>query len=150
MTSARKFAVVGAVVGLVAIVIGAGALLGSGSRGAQPGKTNAIRPAATHTDTAHTAPTATRTLVVSAMREPAPSLPGATMRAVRVGGTIPARASLASVMTDEDCAPDAAGVSHCINKVRLQSGAVLTVRHPHRMAQVPCMTPGERIRVQPA
>jgi hypothetical protein len=49
------------------------------------------------------------------------------------------------VMTDEDCAPDEHGVSHCRNLVRLDSGQTVALRHPHNMTYVPCLEPGERV-----
>lgn len=99
----------------------------------------------------HTAPQAERTLVVVTGRhEPTPSAPGTVMHALRVSGAVPARPMPGTVMSDEDCAPDAAGVSHCANKLRLANGRMLTVRHPHRMADVACMTPGERVQVRRA
>jgi hypothetical protein len=52
------------------------------------------------------------------------------------------------VLTDEQCQPDAAGVSHCLNTIRLTSGQTIAVRHPHRMSEVPCLAPGERVTVR--
>jgi hypothetical protein len=69
------------------------------------------------------------------------------MRALLLAGRLPAGVVTATVLTDEDCAPDAQGVSHCRNKLRLPSGKTIEVRHPHRMHDVPCMTPGESVRV---
>jgi hypothetical protein len=51
------------------------------------------------------------------------------------------------VLTDEDCAAGEHGISHCRNTLRLPDGKTLTVRNPHRMSEVPCMTPGETVRV---
>lgn len=72
------------------------------------------------------------------------------MHGLRVAGMTPTRAVVATVLTGEDCAPDAASVSHCHNTLRLPNGTKLTVRHPHRMMDVPCMTPGEHVRVTTA
>lgn len=88
-----------------------------------------------------------RTVIVQRGREPAPSEPGEAMRAVLVRGALPAGATAATVTSDEDCAPDARGVSHCLNRLLLPGGRKLVVRHPHRMAEVPCMTPDERVRI---
>lgn len=99
-------------------------------------------------DRAHTAPPTVRTLVVTrGKREPPPSLPGATMHALLLKGKLPSRPAMATVKSDEDCAPDAAGISHCLNRLRLEGGSTMAVRHPHAMSQVSCMTPGERVRV---
>lgn len=99
-------------------------------------------------DRAHTAPPTVRTLIVTrGRREPPPSRPGATMHALLLEGKLPSRPTMATVTSDEDCAPDAAGISHCLNRLRLEGAGKLAVRHPHAMSQVPCMTPGERVRV---
>ena len=99
-------------------------------------------------DRAHTAPPTVRTVIVTrGKEEPPPSLPGATMHALLLKGKVPSRPAMATVTSDEDCAPDAAGISHCLNRLRLEGGNRLAVRHPHAMSQVPCMTPGERVRV---
>lgn len=95
----------------------------------------------------HSAPAAMRTLVVRSGKEPAPSEPGMTMRAKVERGRLPTSPVVARVTSDEDCAPDAHGVSHCLNRLRLPNGRRLAVRHPHRMTEVPCMTPGERVRI---
>ncbi len=59
----------------------------------------------------------------------------------------PPRLTTAVVLTDENCTPDRFGVSHCLNKLRLASGRLLTVRHDHRMGDDPCLSPGEHVRV---
>ena len=150
MSTARVLMVAAGAVALAAIVLvvpgwfSAEPPRGSGliSREAQRG--------AAHTDSAHTRPAAMRSLVVSARREPAPSVPGTTMRALRLSGAVPGATVVGTVMSDEDCAADAAGISHCVNKVRLVNGSLLTVRHPHRMVDVACITPGERVQVRAA
>lgn len=145
--SGRRLAFGAAVVAVsatVALVVG-----DVGSRKGTDRPAHDVRPVPTHAN-AHERPAAVRTLVVSSQAEPAPSQPGQIMRGRRVEGAMPSRTSLATVLTDEDCSPDAAGVSHCRNKIRLSTGRTLTVRHPHRMAEVPCMVPGERIRVEAA
>jgi hypothetical protein len=103
-------------------------------------------PAASH-DSSHQRPTAVRSLAVTTGAEPDPSARADRMRAQLLEGRLPAGAVTATVLTDEDCAADADGVSHCRNKLRLSGGKTIEVRHPHRMHQVPCMTPGEVVRV---
>lgn len=142
--SGRRLAFGVAVFATVALAVG-----GVGSRRGTDRPAHAVRPLPTHAK-AHERPAAVRTLVVSSEADPVPSQPGQTLRGRRVEGAMPSRTSLATVLTDEDCAPDAAGVSHCRNRIRLAGGRTLTVRHPHRMAEVPCMAPGERIRVEVA
>ena len=150
MTTVRRLAVAAGAVALAAIALGAAGLFSVGHSGGSGVSSPEVRRGAAHTDSAHAPPAAMRSLVVWARREPAPSLPGATMRALRVSGAVPGATVVGTVLSDDDCAADAAGISHCINKVRLANGAVLTVRHPHRMADVPCMTPGERLMVRAA
>lgn len=64
-----------------------------------------------------------------------------------LSGSIPAEPMMATVLTDENCAPDAQGISHCSNELRLADGRLMTVRHDHRMTDVPCLSPGERVLV---
>ena len=65
-----------------------------------------------------------------------------------VRGKMPRRATSATVLTDTNCAPDAYGVSHCLNALRLVSGRRIVVRHDHSMMNDPCLVPGERVRVR--
>jgi hypothetical protein len=55
-----------------------------------------------------------------------------------------------TVLSDEDCAADAMGISNCLNRIRLEDGRTIAVRHPHDMREVPCLAPGEPVRVVPA
>ena len=96
------------------------------------------------------APVATRTLLVSADRMPQPSRVNAPLHSLRVSGLLPQRGTTGTVLSDERCAPDARGVSHCLNEIRLASGRVLRIRHPHRMTEVACLSPGEHITVRAA
>jgi hypothetical protein len=98
-------------------------------------------------DASYQRPAFVRSLAVTTTGEPAPSAHPQRMRALLLAGRLPAGVVTATVLTDEDCAPDAQGVSHCRNKLRLPSGKTIEVRHPHRMHDVPCMTPGESVRV---
>lgn len=93
---------------------------------------------------------ARRTVYVYQGREPAASPPGSKLRALRVKGPMPTSAVIATVLSDENCEPDAQGVSHCINRLRLPNGKTLVVRHPHNMADVPCLAPREKVVVRPA
>lgn len=96
---------------------------------------------------AHQAPATVRTLAVYTAGEPAPSTNPRQMRARLVKGKLPSRQVTGTVLTDENCEPDATGLSRCRNELELPNGRKLTVRHPHRMHDVPCMTPGETVRV---
>ena len=65
-------------------------------------------------------------------------------------GTIPENATGITVLTDENCAPDKDGVSHCRNRIQVNTpdGAVEAVlRHHHNMAEEPCLAPGEQLVV---
>jgi hypothetical protein len=55
---------------------------------------------------------------------------------------------MADVMTDTECAPDAHMISRCRNVVRAD-GRRIVLRHPHDMSKVPCLAPGERVRLIP-
>jgi hypothetical protein len=81
---------------------------------------------------------------------PPPSAHERSLSAQLEQGAMPARASTAEVLTDTDCAPDERMISHCRNVVRLQDGRELVLRHPHDMSKVPCLAPGERVRLVPA
>jgi len=139
------------VASVVAALLTAALLLvtASGGERQRPIAQPAHDPVAPAHDPAHTAPVDVRTLVVKrGGAEPPPSRPGRAMHALRLRGRVPARSTMATVTSDEDCAADAHGISHCLNRLRLGEGRRLIVRHPHAMSQVPCMTPGERVRVR--
>lgn len=91
-----------------------------------------------------------RTVLVSTGREPAPSTPGLVLNALRVKGALPTTRTRATVVSDRNCAPDAQGISRCTNTLRVSGNRLLTVRHPHRMMEVPCLEPGERVWVEGA
>ncbi|HWH06314.1 MAG TPA: hypothetical protein VNT23_07745 [Gaiellaceae bacterium] len=79
-----------------------------------------------------------------------PPSPGERLLNARLeSGELPAAETAATVLTDTDCTPDAQGVSHCRNELRLADGSILVARHSHRMAGVPCLAPGEEVRVRP-
>lgn len=86
-----------------------------------------------------------RTLLVFTGSEPSPSTSPTSLRVQLVSGSLSADGAV--VLTDENCAPDALGVSHCLNRLRLPSGAELVVRHPHDMMDIPCLEPGESVRL---
>ena len=72
------------------------------------------------------------------------------LHAKLIGGAMPSTPVAATVLTDEDCAPDGLGISHCLNRLRLGDGREIVVRHPHDMDSVPCLAPGENVRLLPA
>lgn len=65
-------------------------------------------------------------------------------------GVIPDDVSFLSVLTDEDCMPDAEGVSHCLNRVEFatENGTeYAALRHHHKMSEEPCLTPGQTLEL---
>ena len=65
-------------------------------------------------------------------------------------GVIPDDVSLLTVLTDEDCTPDEQGVSHCLNRVEYMTASGMqnaALRHHHKMAEEPCLTPGQTLEV---
>lgn len=69
------------------------------------------------------------------------------MHALLRSGAVPSHTVVGTVMTDTDCGPDRTGMSRCRNVVRMPGAHMMVVRHPHRMSDVPCMTPGEKVLV---
>ncbi|HED14683.1 MAG TPA: hypothetical protein ENI62_13695 [Gammaproteobacteria bacterium] len=49
------------------------------------------------------------------------------------------------VASDTNCKPDALGLSHCNNIIRLANGGRITVIDTHKMSANPCLRPGEGI-----
>ena len=74
---------------------------------------------------------------------------GGTVLVQLVKGKVPLSVQSGRVLTDESCTPDKYGISHCLNKVEFANGETLVVRHNHNMMNDPCLSPGERIRVEP-
>lgn len=74
---------------------------------------------------------------------------GATVTAVRIVNGAVRHRTRAVVLSDTRCNPDNRGVSHCLNRMRLANRSVITVVHNHRMAQMPCLSPGEHVTLTP-
>ena len=94
-------------------------------------------------------PAAARTVTVSRAM-PMPSAHERRLSAMLEKGAMPARPMMAEVLTDSECTPDARMISRCRNVVRLASGRQIVLRHPHDMSTIPCLAPGERVRLIPA
>ncbi|MDQ2683497.1 MAG: hypothetical protein M3Y37_08210 [Chloroflexota bacterium] len=65
-----------------------------------------------------------------------------------VDGSIPPEVTQLQVLTDENCQPDADGVSHCLNRVSFETGGTVhmaTLQHHHRMSEESCLAPGEMV-----
>ena len=94
-------------------------------------------------------PASARTVLLSRAM-PMPSAHERRLSAMLEEGTMPPRPMMADVMTDADCAPDGQMISRCRNVMRLADGRRLVLRHPHDMSKIPCLAPGERVRLIPA
>lgn len=95
-----------------------------------------------------TVPETARKVFVSTTM-PMPSAHARVLSAKLEEGTMPSGAALAEVLTDSECTPDENLVSRCRNEVRLADGRRIVLRHPHDMRSVPCLAPGERVKLQP-
>ncbi len=65
-------------------------------------------------------------------------------------GTIPDGVTRLEVLTDENCQPDADGVSYCLNRVQFETAdgtGQAALRHHHRMWEEPCLTPGQTLEL---
>lgn len=98
----------------------------------------------------HSPAGAPRTVSIAASSAGASPSTAGELRAWRVAGRTPSTPTTATVLTDDDCAPDRAGMSRCLNELRLRGGGRLKLRHPHRMSEVPCLEPGEGVRLRPS
>jgi hypothetical protein len=133
--------------GLAFVVLVAVVALGTGRT--QPQQASQATPAPHFVDTAqqdHHAVTSARAVVIARLGETLPHMSGAEgpLMTTLVRGQLPDGATTAIVRTDENCAPDADGVSHCLNE--LDFGTVkVTVQHHHKMSLTSCLTPGETV-----
>jgi hypothetical protein len=94
---------------------------------------------------AHAVPGAVERTVIVYDHVPAPSPSQVTLHAGLEEGRLPAGPVTAVVLTDEECEPDAQGISHCRNEVQLPSGETVVLRHLHDMMRVECLAPGEEV-----
>ena len=94
-------------------------------------------------------PASVRTVLVSRSM-PMPSAHERRLSAMLEEGEMPARPMMGEVMTDSDCTPDAEMISRCRNVMRLADGREIVLRHPHNMTKIPCLSPGERVRLMPS
>jgi hypothetical protein len=93
-------------------------------------------------------PASARTVAVSRAM-PMPSAHERRLSAMLEHGAMPDRPVMAEVLTDTNCEPDAEMISRCRNVVRLADGRQMVLRHPHDMTKIPCLGPGERVRLIP-
>lgn len=94
------------------------------------------------------APEAPRTVAVS-LTMPLPSASERRLSAMLEEGELPPGPTTAEVLTDSECTPAAEMISGCRNELRLADGRNVVLRHPHDMRHVPCLAPGEEVRVVP-
>lgn len=64
-------------------------------------------------------------------------------------GMLPTHRTAGTVLTDTSCDPDRYGISHCHNGIRLADGAAIVIRDDHDMQRNPCLSPGEKVWVEP-
>ena len=141
--SARPL-IIAIVVAVVAIAIAVAATRGT----AQPAQ-QAIAPHFVDVNEQnHHSATGGRSLVVARLGETVPGISGETgpLMTTLVRGQYPEGATQATVRTDENCAADGEGVSHCLNELDL-GGTTIVVQHHHKMSLTPCLTPGETVNV---
>jgi len=94
---------------------------------------------------AHATPGEVERTVIVYDHQPGPSPSQVTLHAGLEEGQLPAGPVTATVLTDEECEPDAQGISHCRNEVALASGTTVVLRHLHNMMEVECLAPGEEV-----
>ena len=80
---------------------------------------------------------------------PLPSAGERHLSAMVAEGELPATPTTGEVLTDTDCTPDERMISRCRNEVLLPDGSTIVLRHPHDMTKVPCLAPGEHVRLLP-
>jgi hypothetical protein len=133
-----------AVVAVVALAIAVAATRGT----AQPAQQASAPHFVDVSEQNHHSATGGRSLVVARLGETVPGISGETgpLMTTLVRGQYPDGASQATVRTDENCAADGDGVSHCLNELGL-AGTTIVVQHHHKMSLTPCLTPGETVKL---
>jgi hypothetical protein len=142
--SARPLIIAIVVVAVVAVAIAVAAARGT----AQPVQQASAPHLVDLSQQDHHSATSGRSLVVARLGETVPGISGETgpLMTTLVRGQYPDGASHATIRTDENCAADAEGVSHCLNELDL-GGTTIMVQHHHKMSLTPCLTPGETVNV---
>lgn len=137
-----------AIVAVIAIGIAVAATVAATRGTAQPDQQAAAPHFVDVNQQDHHSATSGRNLVVARLGETVPGISGETgpLMTTLVRGQYPDGASQATVRTDENCAADADGVSHCLNELDL-GGTAIVVQHHHKMSLTPCLTPGETVNV---
>ena len=142
VTSRSRFHLLAALVAIAAAVAVLGALT-------IPGRDDAGRTTSAVSEHPVAVPATTRTVLVSRAM-PMPSAHARRLSAMLEDGAMPQGPTMADVMSDTQCTPDAEMISRCRNVVRLPDGTQAVLRHPHDMTKIPCLAPGERVRLVPS
>ena len=131
-------AVITATAMAVAAAFGTGVIGGGSSPKADTGGYTSEHPV--------TVPASLRTVFVS-YEMPMPSVRARSLSAMLIEGRLPETPMMADVLTDTECTPDANMISRCRNEMQLANGDRIVVRHPHDMRSIPCLAPGEQVRL---
>lgn len=134
----------------IGIALAAAFLITTNSTASKPKRASAPppAPAAVPHFVDLTTPGTPRIVVIADVNQPLPgtSNPAGVLMTNLREGHIPAGATTATVMSDANCDPDVNGISHCLNDLNI-GGIVVTVQHHHAMTEVPCLSPGETVRL---
>ena len=140
MRSSTRPLLIGALAAVAATVVVVGALTVGGRNGPHMSAAVSEHPLSI--------PAAARTVLVSRSM-PMPSSHERRLSAMLERGAMPHGPTMAEVMTDTECTPDEQMISRCRNVIRLPDGRQAILRHPHDMTKIPCLAPGERVRLLP-
>lgn len=142
LRSSTRFRLLAPLAAVAALVALAGALTVGGRDVARDAPSAA-------TEHPVTVPATARTVLVSRTM-PMPSAHERRLSAMLEHGSMPHGPTMAEVMTDTECTPDEQMISRCRNVIRLPDGRQAILRHPHDMTKIPCLAPGERVRLVPS
>jgi len=125
---------------LIAALAATALVAGLAACGSGDAKTSAVA-----TEGAHATPGEVERTVIVYNDVPPPSPSQVVLHAGLEEGQLPAGPVTATILTDEECEPDAQGISHCRNEAQLPSGKTVVLRHLHNMMEVECLAPGEEV-----
>lgn len=130
---------------LLSLLLFAAALLAMaslGGRGSAPDKPRYVR------EHQVSVPADARTVRISTTM-PMPSSHARRLSAMLEKGRMPQGSTTGEVISDTECTPGADSISRCRNEMLLADGSTMILRHPHNMAYIPCLAPGETVRLVP-
>ena len=134
---------------VTAAVLTAAAGVGSLALARGGGGDEVAAPPAAVSEHATPIPEEERTVFISRTM-PMPSGHELRLSAMLEEGEMPHGTILGEVLTDTECTPDEEMISRCRNVVGLADGRQIVLRHPHRMSEISCLAPGERVRLVPS